>query len=109
MTSIGRFMQRTLRYAQRLREQLKSQQQLDDEVGELCSIIGAFNSLPSDINAAPSNAASAAERMLCVLQPKLPFRLNVDSKKVMESILEEDKQENVASQKEREELANGRR
>ena len=101
LTSIGRFMQRTLRYAQRLREKLLLQQQksLDPEIDDLCAIVDAMKQLPSDINAAPSNAASAAKRMLHTLQPKLPFRMHVDSKKVMESILEEEDMEKEEASK----------
>jgi len=101
LTSIGRFMQRTLRYAQRLREKLLRQQNksLDPEIDDLCAIVDAMKQLPSDINAAPSNAASAAKRMLHTLQPKLPFQMHVDSKKVMESILEEEDMEKEEASK----------
>ena len=94
MTSIGRYMQRALRYAQRLREELKScAAHLDEEVQDLCTIVDSMTKLPSDINAAPSNASSAATRMIHTLQPDLPFVLNVDSKNVMESILAEGEKE----------------
>jgi hypothetical protein len=99
MTSIGRYMQRTLRFAQGMREQMKSQPDLEVEVEDLCAIIQAMKKLPNDIISAPANALSAAERMLQTIQPKLPFVLNVDSQKVMQSILEEEKKEETSSAK----------
>jgi hypothetical protein len=60
------------------------------EVQDLDALVQAMKQLPSDINASPSCANSAAKRMLHTLQPKLPFRLMHDAKSVMESIIEEE-------------------
>jgi len=96
MTSIGKFAQRTMRYAQKFRQNLIGQQNLsfkDDEIKDLSTLIDAIKQLPNDINSAPSNAESAAFRMLRTIQPRLPFMLNVDSKHVMEAIIAEEKAE----------------
>jgi len=95
MTSIGRFMQRTMRYADKFRDRLRDLESLNPaameaEIAELGAITDAMRKLPSDINAAPSNSKSAARRMLRTLQPSLPFVLMSESKRVMESILEEE-------------------
>lgn len=100
MTSIGKFAQRTMRYAQHFRQDMKTHANADllkDEIGDLCAIIQALKQLPNDINSAPSNAKSAATRMLHTLQPRMPFLLNLDSKKVMEAILAEEESEEEAS------------
>lgn len=89
LTSIGKFAQRTMRYAQRLQKRLDAVGTYDDEVRELTALVHAMKQLPNDINSAPSNAESAARRMLRTLQPRLPFLLNADSKLVMESVLAE--------------------
>lgn len=88
MTSIGRFMQRTLRYAQRFQGELKSIA-VKEEIDDLCAIINAMRRIPSDLNASPTNALNAAKRMLHCLPPDRPFQLMDDTKNVMESILRE--------------------
>ena len=100
MTSIGRFMQRTMRYAQRLRDKIvvlndadENGEAMRDEIKDLEAIVSAMKQIPSDINAAPSNARNAAQRLLHTLQPKLPFAMMTDAKKVMETILIEEEQE----------------
>lgn len=93
MTSVGRFLQRTMRYGQRLEEKFQSHDGLDREVEDLAAISAAMKKIPSDLNASPANAASAARRMLATLQPNLPFLLAKDSKNVMESILREEEEE----------------
>ena len=91
MTSVGRFMMRSMRYAKTFQDKLKATDpSLDDEVKELTAIIDAMKEIPSDLNASPSSAHSAATRLLATLQPKVPLVLMKDSKNVMESILEED-------------------
>lgn len=95
MTSIGRFMQRTMRYAQELRNELSKLDGMEEEAEDLCAVVNAMKKIPSDINASPSNAAGAASRMLATMQPKMQFLLNKDSKRVMESILEEENLEQV--------------
>ena len=96
MTSIGKFAQRTLRYTQRFRSKLHAQPNLEPEVQDLSAVIRALKQLPNDINSAPSNAESAARRMLKTLQPQLPFLLNVDSKQVMEGIISEEEAEKAS-------------
>lgn len=90
LTSIGRFAQATIRYAQGLRDDLKSIDGMEKEVDELCHIIKAMRKLPSDINASPANAQSAARRMRHTLPSKLPFLLMCDAKNVVDSILAEE-------------------
>uniref|UniRef100_A0A7S3L2K5 Uncharacterized protein n=1 Tax=Amphora coffeiformis TaxID=265554 RepID=A0A7S3L2K5_9STRA len=93
MTSIGKFAQRTMRYVQHFRQRLEDQQGLsskDEEIQDLSALVYAMKQLPNDINSAPSNAESAARRMLRTIQPRLPFMLNVDSKQVMEAIITEE-------------------
>lgn len=106
LTSIGRFAQRTMRYAQSLRENLAKREGMDIEVQDLDAIVLAMKQLPSDINASPTNSKSAANRMLHTLQPKLPFGLMHDAKDVMESILQEEEQmEATTSQSKRKKSA----
>ena len=95
MTSIGKFAQRTMRYARNFRQRLMDQEGLllDDEVCDLSALVKAMKELPNDINSSPSNAESAARRMLHTIQPRLPFLLNVDSKQVMEAIIAEEEAE----------------
>lgn len=102
MTSIGKFAQRTLRYAQSFRKNLTEQQanhhgvdnnNLKEEIADLCAIVHALKQLPNDINSTPSNSASAASRIFSTIQPRLPFLLNLDAKRVMESILHEEEKE----------------
>jgi hypothetical protein len=88
MTSIGSFMQRTLRYAQRFRDELKPHAD-SHEIKDMCAIITAMRKIPSDLNASPTNALNAAKRMLHCLPPDRPFQLMNDTKNVMESILHE--------------------
>jgi hypothetical protein len=88
-------MQRTLRYAFRFRDKIIGVTGLEEEVEDLCKMAIAMKKLPNDINAAPSNATSAAHRMLRTLQVRLPFLLNKDSKMVMTSILEEESRESL--------------
>lgn len=93
LTSIGRFMQRTMCYAENLRDEMESSNEsglLNAEIEDLTAIANAMRRLPSDINAAPSNRKSAAKRMLHTLQPKLPFGLMIQAKGIMEGILEEE-------------------
>jgi hypothetical protein len=66
------------------------------EVSDLNAIVCAMREVPSDINAAPSNAASAARRMLRTLQPKLPFVLMKDCKSVAEALLLEEREDFAA-------------
>lgn len=96
MTSIGRFMQLTLRYARRFRNELKKEINIEKEVDDLYALIRAMRRIPSDINASPTNAASAARRMLHCLPRERPFVLMDDTKVVMESILHEEEAEDAA-------------
>lgn len=99
LTSIGRFAQRTRRYAQDFRNELAKHEGFDVEVHDLDALVLAMKQLPSDINASPAGAYSAAKRMLHTLQPKLPFRLMHDTKNVMESIIEEEEKINDTATK----------
>lgn len=92
ITSIGRFMQRTIRYIKRLRTSFIQigNNTMSEEIHDLNVIARAHKEIPTDINAAPSNAESAAWRLLKTLPPKLPFLLMEDSKRVMENILDEE-------------------
>jgi len=103
LTSIGRFAQRTMRYAQTMRDNLaNSENEFQKEIADLDAIVQAMRSLPSDINASPTNSKSAAKRMLHTLQPKLPFVLMHDAEEVMESILdEEERQQTVKTKREK--------
>ena len=105
MTSIGRFMLRTMRYAEQFQDKLAVQSnnnQLDLELQDLSAVVQAMKMIPSDLNASPSNAQSAATRLLATLQPTLSLKLMKDSKKVMESILEEETMSTDTTQKARE-------
>jgi hypothetical protein len=93
MTSIGRYMQRCIYYAQSIREQLALHENMEEETRDLVEIVQAMKNLPSDINATPANAASAARRMLCTLQNERPFVLMDDAKRAMEALLVEDEME----------------
>ena len=95
MSSIGRFMQLTLRYAQRFRNKLQELPNMKMEVDDLCALIKAMRKIPSDINASPTNASNAAKRMLHCLPQDRPFMLMDDTKKVMESILREEEAEDA--------------
>jgi hypothetical protein len=100
LTSIGRFQQRTRRYAQTLRDSLQqntmSPEDFQIECNELCTISNSLKHLPSDLNAAPGNSESAAKRMLNTMPRNLPLNLMKDTKKVMTSILEEERNEAIA-------------
>jgi len=96
MTSIGRFMLKTMRYADNFHEKLEQllaaagSTGMERELDDLRAIVRAMKKIPSDLNASPSLAHSAATRLLATLQPSMPLRLMKDSRQVMESILEED-------------------
>jgi hypothetical protein len=107
MTSIGRYMMRVRRYAQRFQEDLSIRDGKEADVEDLIAIRDAMTKIPSDLNACPSCASSAAKRMLYTLQPKMPFVLMNDSKRVMESILLEDQMEEARFKMR--EAASGRR
>jgi hypothetical protein len=98
MTSIGRFMQLTLRYAQRFRNKLQELRSKGKEVDDLRALIKAMRQIPSDINASPTNASNAAKRMLHCLPEDRPFMLMDDTKTVMESILREEAAEDAAAE-----------
>jgi hypothetical protein len=92
MTSVGRFMHRAMRYGETLRDDMIEQSiggDLSEEIKDLKAITEAMQKIPSDLNAAPSGALSAADRMLATLQPEKPFILMNDSQRVMESIKSE--------------------
>ncbi|EEC48277.1 predicted protein [Phaeodactylum tricornutum CCAP 1055/1] len=99
MTSIGRFMMRTARYVSDFREKLEGYGGMEEELEDLCAILNAMKKLPSDINASPTNAESAARRILHTLPPDMGFQMMVDCKKIMESILEEEVVGEVAASK----------
>ena len=94
MTSIGRFELKTMRYAKNIESRLGKLEGMNNEKRDVRAIIEAMKLIPSDINASPSNAKSAASRLLNTLQPKLPFLLMKDSKEVMESIVLEEGESN---------------
>ena len=93
MTSIGRFTQLTMRYAQRFRNRLKDLPKMELEVVALCDLVKAMREIPSDINASPANAAGAARRMIHCLPQEMPFMMMEDTKKVMLAILREEEAE----------------
>jgi hypothetical protein len=95
MTSVGRYLHRTMRYAQHMAEKMNRVTGLDDEVHDLTSIADAMKKMPSDLNASPANAENAARRMLATMQPNMPFNLAKDSKRVMEAILKEEQESEV--------------
>ena len=105
MTSIGRFLMKTMRYAEGLQDRLLGSSQatastsdsgrLQKEKEDLSAIVHAMKKIPSDLNASPSQAHSAASRLLATLQPSLSLKLMQDSKNVMESILNEDIMEEI--------------
>jgi hypothetical protein len=122
MVSIGKYMMRTMRFAQRFQDDMSATlgDEMSLEIRDLSAIIEAMKKIPSDLNASPANAHSAATRLLATLQPKMPLRLMKDAKKVMLSILNEEAMEEVeeAGQarkdkvdavEKREVVANGRR
>lgn len=94
MTSIGRFLLKTMRYAESFQEKLlksvPDSAVLHIEKEDLSAIVRAMKQIPSDLNASPSLAQSAASRLLATLQPSMSLKLMKDSKNVMESILNED-------------------
>jgi hypothetical protein len=92
LTSIGKYMQRTMRYAQRFQKDLSALDGMEEECRDIAALTMAMKMLPNDINASPSNLGSAAKRMLHTLQPKTPFVLMRESKAVMESILHEEEE-----------------
>jgi hypothetical protein len=92
LTSIGRYMQRTLRYSKSLDHKLQSLHDMEEELRDMDALMEAMMELPSDINSTPANAADAAHRALHTLQPDLPLALMEDSKAVMENILQEHKE-----------------
>lgn len=98
MTSIGRFTQLTMRYAQRFRTKLKGLPNMKTEVDSVFDLMKAMREIPSDINASPANASSAAKRMLHCLPREMPFMMMEDTKKVMETILLEEEAENAAGE-----------
>ncbi|CAJ1939011.1 unnamed protein product [Cylindrotheca closterium] len=89
LTSIGRYMQRTLRYNQSMDRKLQSVPSMQEELDDLDALEKGMMELPSDINSTPANAADAARRVLKTLQPQLPLTLLKDSKTIMENILQE--------------------
>ncbi|CAJ1957013.1 unnamed protein product [Cylindrotheca closterium] len=92
LTSIGRYMQRTLRYSQSMDRKLQSVPDMEAELEDLDALMEGMMALPSDINSTPANAADAARRLLKTLQPQLPLTLLKDSKNVMEDVLQEHKE-----------------
>ena len=93
MTSIGRFLMKTMRYAEKFQDRLLGSSdsgRLQKEKDDLSAIVHAMKTIPSDLNASPSQAQSAASRLLATLQPSMSLKLMKDSKHVMESILNED-------------------
>jgi len=94
LTSLGRYMQRTLRYNQVLSRELKavSRGTMKDELEDLEALQQAMLALPSDINATPANAPDAARRLLHTMQPERPLALMDNSKTIMENILQEHKE-----------------
>jgi hypothetical protein len=98
MTAIGRFAQLTLRYGKRFRSRLKDVPNMEKEVEDLCVLIKAMRQIPSDINASPTNASSAAKRMLHCLPRDRPFLLMDDTQTVMESILQEEEAEDAVTE-----------
>ena len=102
MTSIGRFLLKTMRYAEGFQHRLSqysggSSSGMQPEMEDLSAIVQAMKKIPSDLNASPSLAQSAASRLLATLQPSMPLRLMKDSQKVMESILNEDTMKEVTA------------
>lgn len=93
LTSIGRYIQRTLRYSQNLDRQFRGlsddMPSMQDESHDLEALMEAMMVLPSDINSTPANAVDAARRLLHTMQPQRPLALMNDSKNIMESILQE--------------------
>ncbi|CAJ1939009.1 unnamed protein product [Cylindrotheca closterium] len=89
LTSIGRYMQRTLRYTQSMESKLQSVTELEDELDDLYALQEGMLELPSDVNSTPANARDAARRVLKTLQPDLPLVLMKDSKTIMKNILHE--------------------
>ena len=103
MTSIGRFVQRTRRYAQHLRDGLQQQNVnnanngFEIECNDLCAISDTLKHLPSDLNAAPGNVESVATRMLSTMPKNVPFALMNDAKQVMTSLRKEEQNEAATS------------
>lgn len=93
LTTVGRYMQRTLRYGQNLDRQLRDASSdtvsLQDELKDLEALMEAMVVLPSDVNATPANAADAARRLLHTMQSQRPLALMNESKNVMENIIAE--------------------
>jgi hypothetical protein len=98
MTSIGRFMQLTMQYAKRFRNKVKDMPNMEMEVVALCDLVKAMRDIPSDINASPANAVSAAKRMIHCLPCEMPFMMMEDTKKVMLAILREEEAEVEANE-----------
>lgn len=66
---------------------------MQKEADDLCALIRAMRQIPSDINASPTNASNAAKRMLHCLPRERPFMMMDDTKRVMQSILNEEEAE----------------
>ncbi|KAL3933107.1 MAG: hypothetical protein SGBAC_010540 [Bacillariaceae sp.] len=86
LTSIGRYMQRTLTYAKSLRNKLQDASYSGQVIEDMKALEEAMLCLPSDINASPGEAPDAARRLLHTLQPERPLALMNDSKMIMERI-----------------------
>lgn len=89
LTSIGKYMLRTMRFAQNLRDDFVKTL-MHEESSEMGNLIIAMKSLPNDVNPSPSNQQGAAKRLLHTLPEDKPFVLMNESVSVMESILKEE-------------------
>jgi hypothetical protein len=86
LTSIGRYLTHSVRRAQKLKERLQRQPNMEKEIKAMDRIIGTFMNMPTDVHASPSHAIFSAERLIGSLPPGLPFQSMVESKEVMERI-----------------------
>jgi len=92
LTSTGRFLMHVRRRMQRLHDQLLAEQAMDmsAETRDLEKLAQATKDIPSDLHASPGDAADSARRMRRCLPPnELPFQLMVESKNMMETIVED--------------------
>lgn len=100
MSSIGRFLMHTLRYARDFRDRLAESYSGSDagryELFAIRSIIEGLSDLPCDLHAAPSNIRSTARRMLHCLPDDMPFLLMHQCRDVMTSILKEEDERRVS-------------
>jgi hypothetical protein len=85
----GRWSMHNLRLARELMDKLRQDPSMNKEVDALQRLIDGIAMLSSDISSLPSEAEDQYRRLVHCLHPEMPFKLQHQTKEVMESVLRE--------------------